>query len=250
MRHRSRLIPLVALVIAALLPAVARAQLASVPVIVYPKQGAAGDPFTLHILAVLADWPLRTDNSAPIELKPYPSVLRAFYQGRRIRIHGGAGILFSDQAGDGFTVGAGAGVAFRSIERPQEFGLELQAGVGYTRYEVPVAGTVRQLDLPLAAAMTMVLPVPNVRAGLWTSPRLHLRLTDPPGASGTVRAGFGLSSGLVVSSLSGLGAHLGVEWLRLNDRWPAPGLDEFVLAVGVQWEFTWITSSPGNGDAR
>ena len=241
---------LATLVAAVLLPARAAAQLASVPVTVYPKQGASGEPATLHILAVLADWPLRTDNAAPSELRPYPSVLRAFYQGKRIRLHGGAGILVSDLARDGFTIGAGAGVAFRSIERPQEFGLELQAGVGYTRYEVPATGTVWQLDVPLAVATTMVLPVPNVRAGLWTSPRLHLRLTDPPGAGGTVRAGFGLSTGLVVSSLSGLGAHLGVEWLRLDDRWPTAGRDEFVLAAGVQWEFTWMTQGRGTGDAR
>lgn len=137
----------------------------------------------------------------------------------------GGGILGDLQ---GFRLAAGAAATLvpqgGNLQTPI---VQLHGGVGFASYEVSLdtvvgspAGSgldIRRFDFPLALGFYWTLPAPQFTIHPWISPRAHIRVYDIDMLESESMIGFGTSSGLQIHLHSGLGAHLGVDFLLIED---------------------------------
>ncbi len=197
------------------------AQLMTLPVSISPKETP-----DLPTLVVHGDFGFFNHN-----LGDFKSVGgRLVWNPARFSVLAGAGVLLAeaDQADNGFTAGTAIGYDVRpGSPEPWKPIIQVKGGLGYTKIS-----DFKQWDFPFALGIALFAPPPGFNVKLWGAPRLHLRIADDPSGGNSTELGFGLSAGLALTKLSGLGVHVDSEWLRIQ------GHHEFVVAAGLHWDFT------------
>ncbi len=197
------------------------AQITTIPVSMSPKETP-----DLPTLVVHGDFGFFNHN-----LGDFKSVGgRVVWNPARFSVLAGAGRLLAedDQADNGFTAGTAIGYDIRpgspELWKPI---IQLKGGIGYTKI-----ADFKQWDFPFALGVALFLTPPGFNAKLWGSPRLHLRIADDLSGGHATEVGFGVSAGLAVTRVSGLGLHLDGEWLQIQ------GHSEFAFVGGLHWDFT------------
>ena len=124
----------------------------------------------------------------------------------------GAGSMKADEGVVGGAIdaqiGYGGGAAYKLIGVPGGLALSLQAGAGYMSLE-----GVNTLNVPFGLAASVGLPLVKPWAyayGNWT--RLSLSGFD----GSTSEVGFGISGGVEVNFMMGLGFYLAGDWKTIN----------------------------------
>ncbi|HEX9691461.1 MAG TPA: hypothetical protein VGA22_05125 [Gemmatimonadales bacterium] len=141
----------------------------------------------------------------------------------------GKDLAFAARANLGFgkfLFGAGVGLVDFGTTEPTFMGsvgyrvakvgfvnVAVQAGAGFTRNS-SLGDVLRTADIPVSAGIGLSLPLVVATVEPWVAPRFTIQRLSADGAS-TWRNHVGLSAGLDVKLLVGLGAHLAVDWQAL-----------------------------------
>jgi hypothetical protein len=112
--------------------------------------------------------------------------------------------------------------------------VQLQGGVGFWKQDAGVAGDVEFLHVPLGVAVGMVIPSPAVSLRPWIAPRLDLLHADTEDVTdeGDWLTDFGLSAGLDLAFIGGLGLRAAYDVVSRDDDRPS------VFSVGVNYVFS------------
>ena len=162
--------------------------------------------------------------------------------GRAYGVSGGIGtglfggtaiIAMSDPDGDADgTVSVGANVGFRMIGGPLvPISASLLAGVGYAKPEsgiLPGEDT-SLLHVPLAVSIAVSVPSPAFSIRPWIAPRLDVLRVSPDGGESETLTDFGVSAGIELTTISGLGIHAAYDWVSRDGGEPA------VFDIGLQY---------------
>jgi hypothetical protein len=108
----------------------------------------------------------------------------------------------------------------------------LQAGVGYAKPDEGVLPDeeVSQWHFPIGAGFTLTIPNPALAIKPWLAPRLDIVTTSPDGGESTTNTEFGLSGGVELNLLSGLGFHAAYDAVFADGT---PG----VFGIGAHYNF-------------
>jgi hypothetical protein len=108
----------------------------------------------------------------------------------------------------------------------------LQAGVGYAKPESGVLPdeSVDQWHFPVGLGFMLTIPNPALAIKPWLAPRLDIVTTTPDGGESTTDSEFGLSGGVELNLLSGLGFHAAYDAV-FSDGTPG------VFGVGAHYSF-------------
>ena len=145
---------------------------------------------------------------------------------------GSAQLALSDPEGDADgTVSVGANAAFRVLGGPLlPVSASLLAGVGYAKPEsgiLPEDASV--LHVPLAVGVALTVPSPAFTLRPWIAPRLDIVRVSAEGSDAETQTDFGVSAGVEVNTISGLGLHVAYDWVaREGDK---PG----IFDVGIHY---------------
>jgi hypothetical protein len=150
----------------------------------------------------------------------------------------GGGGLFSGRQ-DGYTIGGGLGV---SIVPPRGGNLRapavvFQPGIGYA----DPGGSSTVLDVPLSLGVFWSLPVLKVNFDPWAALRAHIRTAEYAIAGRSTDAGFGVSSGVNLTTSRGLGMCLAGELLNIENPQTGKKDNEFSISFGLRWRFTFLS---------
>ncbi len=110
-----------------------------------------------------------------------------------------------------------------------------QAGAarGTQELSAPATGEATLWHFPLGVGFTVTIPNPVVAIKPWAAPRLDITRIKPPGGSSDTDTNFGVSGGVDLSFLSGLGIR------AMYDRvWAGNGFDPSIVSVGLSWGLT------------
>lgn len=115
--------------------------------------------------------------------------------------------------------------------------LSITAQAGYARgsqdLSAPATGEASFWHVPLGVGFAVTIPNPVVAIKPWAAPRLDITRFDPPTGDSDTDTNFGVSGGIDLSFLSGLGIR------AMYDRvWAGSGFSPSVLSVGVSWGLT------------
>ena len=115
------------------------------------------------------------------------------------------------------------------------FAVSLQGGVGYRSYDATDAATgpeghVQELRLPAGVGITVTIPSPVVAFKPWIAPRIDMLHVDV-GGDGNTYTDFGVSAGLDVVLLNGLGLRLAYDWVNRTSG------DPTTVSVGASYSF-------------
>jgi hypothetical protein len=108
----------------------------------------------------------------------------------------------------------------------------LQAGLGYAKPESGVlpGEDVDQWHFPVGLGFTLTIPNPALAIRPWLAPRLDIVTTSPDVGESTTDTEFGLSGGVELNLLSGLGFHAAYDAVFADGT---PG----VFGVGAHYSF-------------
>ena len=138
--------------------------------------------------------------------------------------------------------GTTAGAVTASIQLLHRFSpaisVNLQGGVGGASFD-EIGGSRSQLNLPVGIGFAFLAPMPIGNIEVWAAPRLQLRRTRFA-ATSTTDTGIGgaISLGIEWTSVHGVGAHLGLDWLRIQSAAGTGGVTERSLGVGLHFRTT------------
>lgn len=137
---------------------------------------------------------------------------------------------------------ATAGAVTASIQLLHRFSpaisVNLQGGFGGASFD-ETGGSRSQLNLPVGIGFAFLAPMPIGNIELWGAPRFQLRRTRFAAISTTdTGIGGGISLGIEWTSVHGLGAHLGLDWLRIQSAAGTGGVTERSLGIGLHFRTT------------
>ena len=108
-----------------------------------------------------------------------------------------------------------------------------QAGLAYGTQDDAVAGDTKRLHVPLGVGFTLTIPNPVLAIKPWLAPRIDLVRSSPSTGDSDTDSNFGVSGGIDLSFLSGLGIR------AMYDRvWAGDGFNPSILSLGVSWGLT------------
>lgn len=120
--------------------------------------------------------------------------------------------------------------------------LDLESGIGYTRFTLPNGDRHSQLDVPLGVGASMRAPLPVAGTPeIWLAPRAQLRRSSVTTSGVTTRltrVGGGFGFGLNFVLFSGIEAQFGTEWLWIQSETTRRTRSEWGLRLsgGYRWQ--------------
>jgi hypothetical protein len=131
----------------------------------------------------------------------------------------------------GSEVSVGGTVNYRVFGGPLvPLSVTLQGGVGYARPDNDLFPDVDEWHIPVGVGLALTIPNPALAIRPWLAPRVDIVRTSPGGESET-DTNFGLSGGLELNLLSGLGLHAAYDAVF------ADGGTAGVFGVGAHYSF-------------
>jgi hypothetical protein len=108
-----------------------------------------------------------------------------------------------------------------------------QAGLAYGTQGDDVLGDTKLLHVPLGVGFALTIPNPVLAIKPWVAPRIDLVRSKPSGGDSDTDSNFGVSGGIDLSFLSGLG------FRAMYDRvWAGDGVNPSILSLGISWGLT------------
>ena len=134
------------------------------------------------------------------------------------------------EAGDAFTsLGATAGLKV-CCGPLLPLSVTAQAGAAYGEQDDPLAsGKTKLWHFPVGVGFTVTIPNPVLAIKPWAAPRLDVLRTNVPGTGASTDTNFGVSGGIDLSFLNGLGIR------AMYDRVFDDNGDPAVVSFGLSW---------------
>jgi hypothetical protein len=108
-----------------------------------------------------------------------------------------------------------------------------QAGLAYATQDGGTLGDTKLLHVPLGIGFALTIPNPVLAIKPWVAPRIDLLRSSPDNADSDTDSNFGVSGGIDLSFLNGLGIR------AMYDRvWVADGVNASIVSVGLSWGLT------------
>ena len=111
--------------------------------------------------------------------------------------------------------------------------VSVQAGVGYLKQDIPAGTTtvsVKTLNVPIGVGIGLSVPTPGFSFDPWIAPRVTINAVEILGTTVT-NSGVGVSGGVNLAFVMGLGLHLGFDWTKVG------GAKPFVIGAGLHYKF-------------
>lgn len=111
--------------------------------------------------------------------------------------------------------------------------LTAQAGFAYGQQDVPgpTAGENKLWHFPVGLGLALTIPNPVVAIKPWIAPRVDIvRVRPPAGGDSDTSTDFGVSAGVDLSFLSGLGIRVMYDRVQAGD-----GVHPSIVSVGLSW---------------
>lgn len=134
----------------------------------------------------------------------------------------------------GSDVSVGATANYRLFGGPLvPLAVSLQAGVGYAKPETGLLpdDEVTQWRFPVGVGFQLTIPNPALAIQPWLAPRLDIVRTSPDGGDARTDTEFGLSGGIELNLLNGLGVHAAYDAIFADGGTPG------VFGVGAHYNF-------------
>jgi opacity protein-like surface antigen len=121
--------------------------------------------------------------------------------------------------------------------------ISLQAGAGYLKFGSGTGAT-KTVSIPVGIGVGLNIPTPGASVEPWVAARVHLTSTSAGSGSTSVsqtQTGVGISGGLSVGLMMGLGLHVGFDWSSFGAKVGSPivsaqqKLNQFVVGAGVHY---------------
>ncbi len=118
----------------------------------------------------------------------------------------------------------------------------IQGGVGYINTEIPSGTGVvdsTTLSIPIGIGIGFSAPTPGFSFDPWIAPRVSISRVEI-GTTSNTQAGFGVSGGVNLAFVMGLGLHVGFDWTKLPRKTSGLNLAEVspaTIGVGVHYTF-------------
>jgi hypothetical protein len=110
--------------------------------------------------------------------------------------------------------------------------VSLQAGVGYAKPDQGVLPQdITEWRFPVGLGFTLTIPNPALAIQPWLAPRVDIVRVSPEGGEGTTETEFGLSGGVELNLLSGLGVHAAYDAVFADGGTPG------VFGLGAHYNF-------------
>lgn len=134
-------------------------------------------------------------------------------------------------AGSDLSVGATAN--YRLFGGPLvPLAVSLQAGAGYAKPEDGfLPGDVTEWRFPIGVGFTLTIPNPVLAIKPWLAPRVDIRRTSPDVGDAFTDTEFGLSGGVELNLLTGLGLHAAYDAVFREGGTPG------VFGIGAHYNF-------------
>jgi len=164
--------------------------------------------------------------------------------GKGVNTQSGKNTAFGVRASVGggpFSIGAGVGTvslagqsevqymgnaALRIVGGPLiPVSVAVQAGVGYLK-----VGSVKTLNVPIGVGIGLSVPTPGFSFDPWIAPRVTVNAVEILGIT-TTNSGVGVSGGVNLAFVMGLGLHLGFDWTKVGGSTP------LIIGAGVHYKF-------------
>lgn len=130
-------------------------------------------------------------------------------------------------------ISVGATLNYRLFGGPLvPLAVTLQGGIGYAK---PEDGTlpdeVTELRFPVGVGLALTIPNPALAIKPWLAPRLDILRRSAEGFDATTDTEFGLSGGIELNTLSGLGVHASYDAIFADGGTPG------VFGLGAHYTF-------------
>jgi hypothetical protein len=111
--------------------------------------------------------------------------------------------------------------------------VSLQAGVGYAKPESGILpdDDVTQWRFPVGLGFALTIPNPALAIQPWLAPRLDIVRTSPDGGDAETDTNFGLSGGVELNLLNGIGVHAAYDAVFADGGTPG------VFGLGAHYNF-------------
>jgi hypothetical protein len=145
---------------------------------------------------------------------------------------------YDPDGSNGSDVSVGATLNYRVFGGPLvPLAVTLQAGIGYAKPDdqlLPDDGIadVSELRFPVGAGFALTIPNPALAIRPWLAPRLDIVRRSPEGLDAETETEFGLSGGLELNLLNGLGLHASYDAIFVDGGNPG------VFGVGAHYTFS------------
>ena len=139
---------------------------------------------------------------------------------------------------NGSDVSVGATLNYRVFGGPLvPLAVTLQAGIGYAKPDDQLLpnddiADVSELRFPVGAGFALTIPNPALAIKPWLAPRLDIVRRSPEGLEDETETEFGLSGGLELNLLNGLGLHASYDAVFVDGGNPG------VFGVGAHYTFS------------
>ena len=145
---------------------------------------------------------------------------------------------YDPDGASGSDVSVGATLNYRVFGGPLvPLAVTLQAGIGYAKPDDQLLpddgiGSVSELRFPVGAGFALTIPNPALAIKPWLAPRLDIVKRSPEGLDSETDTEFGLSGGLELNLLNGLGLHASYDAVFVDGGNPG------VFGVGAHYTFS------------
>ena len=116
----------------------------------------------------------------------------------------------------------------------------LQGGVGFLSQDVTPTTTLKSLNIPIGIGIGLSAPTPGFSFDPWIAPRVQISRTEL-GPDSQTRAGFGVSGGVNLAFVMGLGLHVAFDWLKLPSKTSGAlnllEVQPATIGIGVHYTF-------------
>jgi hypothetical protein len=128
--------------------------------------------------------------------------------------------------------------------------VSLQVGVGALKVDAGAVGSDSTVvTVPLGVGVGFSVPTPGFSLEPWIAPRYTITQNEVESIPSFNQGGLGLSAGVNLGFVMGLGLHVAADWQSLPEKMVTPSFSAletqpFVLGVGVHYTFR-IPGLPG-----
>lgn len=111
----------------------------------------------------------------------------------------------------------------------------LQGGAGYVAPEFrclsPGACDIKEWHFPVGLGISFTIPNPALAIKPWIAPRADILRTSQTGSESNTDVGIGVSGGVELNLLNGMGLHVAYDWAKHDDVKPA------IFSAGFHYTF-------------
>jgi hypothetical protein len=128
----------------------------------------------------------------------------------------------------------GATASYRVFGGPLvPLAVSLQAGVGYAKPEIGILpdDDVTEWRFPVGVGFALTIPNPALAIQPWLAPRVDIVRTSPDEGDAETETNFGLSGGVELNLLNGLGVHAAYDAIFADGATPG------VFGIGAHYNF-------------